>query len=75
MGRMEMMGVLRGEALLEVADRACAARVFGCALLLIPPEDMDYRWELQFIRTCMILGVVFTICVCGCLVSLLYRCL
>ena len=36
---------------------------------------MDYRWKLQFIRTCMILGVVFTFYVCGCLVPFLYRCL
>ncbi len=40
---------------------------------LITAEDMDYRWELQFIRTCMILGVIFTFYVCGCLVSRLYR--
>ena len=41
--------------------------------LLTPPEDMGYRWKVQFIRTCMILGVIFTFYVCGCLVPRLHR--
>ena len=59
MGQMERMGVLRGKhnlrsrtALHRISRRVCS--------LLIPPEDMDYRWKVQFIRICMILGVTST---------------